>query len=100
MVRDETAKDHDFLKKHQNDLCASFQKSLIHVLMDKLIHASENTGIKEIAIAGGVSANSGLREALKNTAAKRGWNIFIPKMEYCTDNASHDCHYRLLQIPE
>jgi N6-L-threonylcarbamoyladenine synthase len=88
LVRNETAKDADFVNKYQNDLCASFQKSVVNILIDKLKLAAENTGIKEIAIAGGVSANSGLRDTLKSVAGKSGWNIYIPKMEYCTDNAA------------
>jgi N6-L-threonylcarbamoyladenine synthase len=88
LIRDETKKDSEFVSKRQNDLCASFQHSVVTILIDKLKLASEQTGIKEIAIAGGVSANSGLRNALKNTADKLGWNIFIPKMEFCTDNAA------------
>src|ERR1700739_4680558 len=88
LVRDETIKDPDFVRKRQNDLCASFQKSIVTILIDKLKLASEQTGIKEIAIAGGVSANSGLRNALEDCAKRLGWNIFIPKFEYCTDNAA------------
>jgi len=88
LVRDETKKDPEFVRKRQNDLCASFQKSIVTILIDKLTLAAESTGIKEIAIAGGVSANSGLRSALQASAEKLGWNIFIPKMEFCTDNAA------------
>jgi len=88
LIRDETKKDSEFVSKRQNDLCASFQYSVVNILIDKLKLASEQTGIKEIAIAGGVSANSGLRDALKVTGDKLGWNIFIPKMAYCTDNAA------------
>ncbi len=88
LVRDETKKDPEFVRKRQNDLCASFQKSIVTILIDKLTLAAESTGIKEIAIAGGVSANSGLRSALQVSAEKLGWNIFIPKMEFCTDNAA------------
>jgi N6-L-threonylcarbamoyladenine synthase len=88
LLRDETKEDADFVTKRQNDLCASFQKSVITILMDKLQQASQQTGIKEIAVAGGVSANSGLRETLKELAIKKGWKVYIPKMEYCTDNAA------------
>ncbi len=88
LVRDEKAKDPDFIQKRQNDLCASFQKSVVTILIDKLKLAAKNTGIKEIAIAGGVSANSGLRAALKHCAEELNWNIYIPKVEYCTDNAA------------
>ena len=69
-----------------NDICASIQHTIIEILMRKLKSASEQTGINEIAIAGGVSANSGLRYALLNN--KFGWHVFIPKFEYCTDNAA------------
>jgi N6-L-threonylcarbamoyladenine synthase len=88
LVRDESKKDPEFVRKRQNDLCASFQKSIVTILIDKLTLAAESTGIKEIAIAGGVSANSGLREALQTASKKLGWNVFIPKMEFCTDNAA------------
>lgn len=88
LLRDETKKDPEFVQKYQNDLCASFQKSVINILLDKLKHAAEKTGIKEIAIAGGVSANSGLRSALQDCAVKLKWNVYIPKMEFCTDNAA------------
>src|SRR4029077_4811562 len=71
LIRDEVAKDPQFVSKHQNDLCASFQKCVISILIDKLQTAAENTGINEIAIAGGVSANSGLRDTLKEVAKKR-----------------------------
>lgn len=84
----EMKKDQSFIKNNLNDLCASIQKSLIRMLMDKLILAAKNEKILEISIAGGVSANSGLRLALKDEGAKRGWNVYIPKFEYCTDNAA------------
>lgn len=88
LVRDETIKDTEFVEKRQNDLCASFQKSIINILIDKVKSASEKTGIKEIAIAGGVSANSGLRSKLEDCAKNLGWKVYIPKMEFCTDNAA------------
>jgi N6-L-threonylcarbamoyladenine synthase len=88
LIRDGKIKDPDFVTKNQNDLCASFQKSVVTILMDKLKQASKETGITEIAIAGGVSANSGLRQALQNAATGLKWNVFIPKMQYCTDNAA------------
>jgi N6-L-threonylcarbamoyladenine synthase len=77
-----------FIHKNLNDLCASIQKNLISMLLEKLILAAKSENIKEIAIAGGVSANSGLRLALKNEGIKRNWNVYIPKFEYCTDNAA------------
>ncbi|HTB06148.1 MAG TPA: tRNA (adenosine(37)-N6)-threonylcarbamoyltransferase complex transferase subunit TsaD [Bacteroidia bacterium] len=88
LIRDEVAKDPQFVSKNQNDLCASFQKCVITILMDKLQLAADSTGINQIAIAGGVSANSGLRETLRESEKKRGWKVYIPRMEYCTDNAA------------
>ncbi|HSY75681.1 MAG TPA: tRNA (adenosine(37)-N6)-threonylcarbamoyltransferase complex transferase subunit TsaD [Bacteroidia bacterium] len=88
LVRDEKLKDPDFVQKRQNDLCASFQRSIVTILIDKLKLAAASTGIKEIAIAGGVSANTGLRAALQQCGEELNWNIFIPKFEYCTDNAA------------
>jgi N6-L-threonylcarbamoyladenine synthase len=87
-IRDEKLKNPDFIEKNLPDICASLQHHLVGMLMKKLKKASEETGIKEIAIAGGVSANSGLRKELKVTADKLGWNIFIPEFQYCTDNAA------------
>lgn len=76
----------NFIAENKNDLCASFQKTVVLILMDKLKKAVKQTGIKKIAIGGGVSANSGIRNALKNNTA--GWKVFIPKFEYTTDNAA------------
>ncbi|MDD3877849.1 MAG: tRNA (adenosine(37)-N6)-threonylcarbamoyltransferase complex transferase subunit TsaD [Bacteroidales bacterium] len=87
-VRDKIKEDTDFINNNLNDLCASIQKTIVDVLMDKLIKASEFTKIKTIAIAGGVSANSGLREALETESKKRNWQLFIPPFEFCTDNAA------------
>lgn len=78
----------DFVEQNKNDLCASVQHTIVSILIDKLEKASEKTGIKEIAIAGGVSANSGLRNALLKKKTESGWNVFIPPFEYCTDNAA------------
>jgi N6-L-threonylcarbamoyladenine synthase len=78
----------DFVQKNQADLAASLQKSIIDILIEKLNKASVQTGIKEIAIAGGVSANSGLRDALLNNGRGKGWNCYIPPMRYCTDNGA------------
>lgn len=72
-VRDEMAKDPEFMEKNKEDICASFQKTLIDILMDKLIKAAKQTGIKEITIGGGVSANSGLRARVEEEGRKRGW---------------------------
>ena len=87
-TRDEMAKDPGFLEKNKEDLCASFQKTLIDILMDKLIKASKQTGIKEIAIGGGVSANSGLRARVLAEGRKRGWNTYLPAFKFTTDNAA------------
>lgn len=87
-LRDQTAKDPDFIQKNLADICASVQGTLVKILLTKLKRAARETGIRDIAIAGGVSANSGLRAELLHTGEKLGWNVFIPKFEYCTDNAA------------
>ncbi len=87
-VRDRLKENPGFIDEHLSDLCASMQSSIIHVLMDKLIKASEQTGIKEVAIAGGVSANSGLRNAITAMQSKAGWNTYIPEFQFTTDNAA------------
>ncbi|MBQ2090117.1 MAG: tRNA (adenosine(37)-N6)-threonylcarbamoyltransferase complex transferase subunit TsaD [Bacteroidales bacterium] len=87
-VRDELAKDPDFMEKNKEDICASFQKTLIDILMDKLIKAAKQTGIKEVAIGGGVSANSALRERVTQEGAKRGWKTYLPEFKFTTDNAA------------
>lgn len=78
----------DFIQENLYDLCASIQYTLIEMLRIKLVQAAKETGIRQIAIAGGVSANSGLRKTLELEAKKRNWELFIPKFEYCTDNAA------------
>ena len=87
-VRDEMAKDPQFMEKNKEDICASFQKTLLDILMDKLIKASKQTGIKDITIGGGVSANSGLRERIQSEGRKRGWRTFLPEFKFTTDNAA------------
>lgn len=87
-VQRETAKNPDFIKDNVQDICASIQKTIIGILMDKLKKASKQTGITRIAIGGGVSANSGIRAALKDAETKYGWTTHVPKFEYCTDNAA------------
>lgn len=79
--------DRDFIEANLADICASVQERLVSILISKLTKASEQTGIKEVALAGGVSANSGLRKAFAAAAALQGWNTFVPDLEYCTDNA-------------
>ena len=78
----------NFIEENLNDICASIQHTIIEILMDKLKLAVKETGIKQIAIGGGVSANSGIRNTLKETEKKYGWKTFIPKFEYTTDNAA------------
>jgi N6-L-threonylcarbamoyladenine synthase len=88
------------VEQNLNDICASLQQHLVNMLITRLVQSSEKTGIKEIAIAGGVSANSGLRKALKETGDKLGWNVFIPAFEYCTDNAAMiamAAHYKFIK---
>ena len=87
-VRDEMAKDPEFIEKNKEDLCASFQKTLIDILMVKLVKAARQTGIKEITIGGGVSANSGLRARIEAEGKKRGWNTYLPEFKFTTDNAA------------
>ncbi len=78
----------NFVDENRNDICASIQHTIIEILMDKLKLAVKETGITQIAIGGGVSANSGIRATLKETEAKYGWKTYIPKFEYTTDNAA------------
>lgn len=87
-LRDWLKDDPDFVAHHQEDLAASLEKTVVDILMDKLRKAVKATGIREVAVAGGVSANTGLRNAFHEHAAKFGWNIFIPKFGYTTDNAA------------
>ena len=87
-VRDRLAEDPDFMEKNKEDICASFQRTLIEILMDKLIKASKMTGIKQITIGGGVSANSGLRNAVTEEGRRRGWTTYLPEFKFTTDNAA------------
>ena len=87
-VQKEMAKDPDFTNENRNDICASIQFTIIEILMDKIKKAVKQTGITQIAIGGGVSANSGIRKALKNAEDTLGWKTYMPKFEYCTDNAA------------
>jgi len=87
-INNETAKNPDFVSQNLNNICASIQHTIIEILISKLKAAAAKTGIKEIAIAGGVSANSGLRKALLNCEKDLDWHIYIPNFEYCTDNAA------------
>ena len=87
-LRDCVKEDADFVEKHKADLCASLQATIIDILLNKLIKASKQLGIKDIAIAGGVSANSGLREAIAEAGRRRGWRTFLPPLKFTTDNAA------------
>jgi N6-L-threonylcarbamoyladenine synthase len=98
-LRDKKKEDENFIDKNLNDICASLQKHLIGMLMQKLKLASRQTGIKQIAIAGGVAANSGLRNTLNELAQELDWKVFIPEFQYCTDNAAMiamAAHYKFL----
>lgn len=88
LLRDELKKDTDFIEKNKAGLCASLQKTIIDVLMEQLRKAAKDLGIKEVAVAGGVSANSGLRAAFEDHAKRFGWKIHIPPFGYTTDNAA------------
>lgn len=87
-VRDQIALDPEFMEKNKADICASFQRTLIEILMSKLIKAAKDTGIRQITIGGGVSANSGLREAITKEGEKRGWTTYLPEFKFTTDNAA------------
>lgn len=87
-LRDKLAEDADFIEKNKNDLCASLQATVVDILMKKLRKAAKDLDIKEVAVAGGVSANTGLRDAFHDHAKRYGWKIHIPKFAYTTDNAA------------
>lgn len=87
-LRDKLKENPDFIEQNKPDLCASLQATVIDILMDKLRKASKDLNIKEVAVAGGVSANSGLRDAFQDHAKRYGWKIHIPKFAFTTDNAA------------
>lgn len=87
-LRDQIKTNDQFIVQNLDDLCASYQQTIINMLIKKLKKAVKETGIKEIAIAGGVSANQGLQMQLKTVASQNKWQLYIPKLEYCTDNAA------------
>ena len=98
-IQKETSKDPEFVSKNLPDICASWQNHIIKVLLSKLKKAVKDYKIDQVAIAGGVSANSGLRYALHQMSEEKGWSVFIPDFEYCTDNAamiSMAAHYKFL----
>lgn len=86
-LQKETAANPQFIEQNLNDICASLQHTIVNILLKKLTKAAKETGIKDICIAGGVSANSGLRSAFLEMGQRKGWNTFIPAFQYCTDNA-------------
>ena len=87
-LRDELEKNPNFIEERKADLCASLQATVIDILMKKLRQASKDLGIRQVAVAGGVSANTGLRDAFHDHARRYGWKVFIPKFAYTTDNAA------------
>ena len=87
-LKKQVAENPDFIAQNLPDICASVQTRIVSILIHKLSKAAQETGIREVALAGGVSANSALREALLQEGLKKGWNTYIPKFEYCTDNAA------------
>ena len=87
-LRDRVAENPDFIEQRKADLCASLQHTVVTILLDKLVKASKQTGIRDIAIAGGVSANSGLRDGIVAEGEKRGWRTFLPEFKFTTDNAA------------
>ena len=87
-LQDQIKKNPGFIAENINDLCASIQQRIISILLSKLKRAAAETGISNICIAGGVSANSGLRKGLKQLGEQQSWNTFIPAFQYCTDNAA------------
>ncbi|SUJ06178.1 t(6)A37 threonylcarbamoyladenosine biosynthesis protein [Sphingobacterium spiritivorum] len=88
LVQKHEKENPDFLQENLKDVCASVQVRIVSILLNKVRKAAKQTGIRDIAIAGGVSANSGLRSALLAMGERYKWNVFIPKFEYCTDNAA------------
>ena len=87
-LKNKIKNDKNFINKNKLDICASIQKTIVDILMNKLDLAVEQTGIKEVAIAGGVSANSELRNTILERKITKNWNVFIPKLAYSTDNAA------------
>ncbi|MEL7588974.1 MAG: tRNA (adenosine(37)-N6)-threonylcarbamoyltransferase complex transferase subunit TsaD [Prolixibacteraceae bacterium] len=99
-LRDQLQVNEHFIEERKADLCASLQHTIIAILMEKLVKAAKETGIREITVAGGVSANSGLQQALRVEAQKRHWNLFIPKFAFTMDNAAMIAitgHYKYLR---
>lgn len=98
-LRDWVKDDPDFIEKNKEDLCASLERTIVEILMKKLKQAAKDTGIKQVAVAGGVSANIGLRNAFMDYSKRFGWKVFIPRFSYTTDNAAMIAvagHYKYL----
>ncbi len=98
-LRKKLKSDPSFIQEHREDICASIQDRIVSILINKLKQAADETGIRQIGIAGGVSANHGLRTSLQELASSQGWTIFIPSLSYCTDNAAMiamAAHYKYL----
>jgi N6-L-threonylcarbamoyladenine synthase len=87
-IKEKTKATPNFIQENLPDICASVQARIVSILLKKFRKAAQQTGIREIAIAGGVSANSGLRAGLEAMGKKEGWNTYIPRFEFCTDNAA------------
>lgn len=87
-IRDNTKLNPNFVQEHIADICASVEKRVVTILLNKLKKAAQQYGVKDVALAGGVSANTGLRSGLKQLGEEMGWNTFIPQFQYCTDNAA------------
>ncbi|MBO7261095.1 MAG: tRNA (adenosine(37)-N6)-threonylcarbamoyltransferase complex transferase subunit TsaD [Bacteroidaceae bacterium] len=98
-LRDWVKDDPDFIEKNKEDLCASLERTIVEILMKKLKQAAKDTGIKQVAVAGGVSANTGLRNAFMDYSKRFGWKVYIPRFSYTTDNAAMIAvagHYKYL----
>ena len=87
-LRDRLREQPDFIEQHKSDLCASIQRTIVDFLLKKLERAMKDTGVRQVAIAGGVSANSRLRQSLQIMGQRHHWDVFIPKFQFCTDNAA------------
>jgi N6-L-threonylcarbamoyladenine synthase len=99
-LKDKTKNNPNFVQENLADICASVQYTLIQTLLKKVVLAAKDLGIREVAIAGGVSANSGLRQTLQDYATRYNWNVYIPAFQYCTDNAAMiamTAHYQYLK---
>jgi N6-L-threonylcarbamoyladenine synthase len=99
-IRDSVAANPNFIEENIADICASVEQRIVTILLNKLSKAAKEYGIKDVALAGGVSANTGLRQGLQKMGEQNGWNCFIPQMQYCTDNAAMiaiAAHYKFLK---